>query len=212
MIPFIPFSQIAEEDKKEYSLVEYARGGEIFRHENTALGTFDMSELQQGIGSFKLKIPKIPQYVITGILGFFVKVFHAYNTEVAVQLFYDLEEKEYFVYLPKQRVAYATVNFERSVELEFDDRYILCADIHSHGKISAFFSAVDDADEKGTRLFGVAGGFPGNPSFLVRAGSGGYFHDLELKEVIDFSQSDNDRSEEIKENLWAEQDEALSFL
>lgn len=96
--------------------------------------------------------------------------------------------KKYFYYVPHQTVTFASVNFFRNPQLEYNERYILVADIHSHGTIDAFFSLVDNADELGTRLFAVFGGYQGNymyPDIKIRAGSGGLFKPVPKDMLVD---------------------------
>ena len=42
-------------------------------------------------------------------------------------------------------------------DLPDDTRYLYYADIHSHNSMKAVFSAIDDMDERGTRLYLVIG-------------------------------------------------------
>ena len=59
------------------------------------------------------------------------------------------------------------------------------AEFHSHGRLGAFFSAIDDRDEQGFRIYGVVGklGEP-VPQIDLRIGVYGYFGQLDLGEVF----------------------------
>ena len=59
------------------------------------------------------------------------------------------------------------------------------AEFHSHGRLGAFFSAIDDQDEQGFRIYGVVGklGEP-VPQIDLRIGVYGYFGQLDLGEVF----------------------------
>ena len=59
------------------------------------------------------------------------------------------------------------------------------AEVHSHGRARAFFSATDDADEQGLRIYGVAGrlGSP-LPELRLRIGVYGHFAPVTLAQVF----------------------------
>ena len=177
-------SSVGEEIEKDYSLFSVKENGHVYRGEKTRLGVFIM-DTSGGASYFGMCLPKIPLYLWRAAETFFNLVCRQRDTEAALQLFFDTEENKYFLYLPKQDVGYAAVTFERSIELEYNERFILVMDLHSHGRIPAFFSSVDDADELGTRLFAVFGGFFDRPLSLLRAGSGGFFKNLTPDAVID---------------------------
>lgn len=176
MLRQIPYSDIENELNKEYSLFEYSHEGHCYRCEITPIGNFFMCMTDSSRSSFTYKLPLVPSYMLMALYDFFKYVSDTYNTEAAVQLFYDVSEDRFFLNLPNQFVTYSSVRFDRDYALE--TKYLLVADIHSHGKISAFFSSVDNADELGTRIFGVYGNLASSPSILFRAGSGGYFCDM----------------------------------
>ena len=59
-------------------------------------------------------------------------------------------------------------------------------EFHSHGSHSAFFSATDDRDEQGFRIYGVAGRLHDPlPEFTLRVGIYGHFAPLEWAQVFD---------------------------
>jgi PRTRC genetic system protein A len=58
-------------------------------------------------------------------------------------------------------------------------------DIHSHGTMSAFFSATDDRDEQGLRLYMVVGRLDTLlPEVEIRVGVYGYFAQVKREEVF----------------------------
>lgn len=62
-------------------------------------------------------------------------------------------------------------------------------DAHSHGAMGAFFSSVDDHDEKGTRLFMVLGRLNREkPECRLRAGIAGFYKDLRLADVFEMEE------------------------
>ena len=60
------------------------------------------------------------------------------------------------------------------------------AEFHSHGSHRAFFSATDDGDEQGFRIYGVVGRLHGPvPELTLRVGIYGHFAPLEWAQVFD---------------------------
>ena len=59
------------------------------------------------------------------------------------------------------------------------------AEVHSHGRARAFFSATDDADEQGLRIYGVAGRLgTALPELRLRVGVYGHFAPVALAQVF----------------------------
>ena len=60
------------------------------------------------------------------------------------------------------------------------------AEFHSHGYSRAFFSATDDRDEQGFRIYGVAGRLDAQqPELSLRVGVYGHFSPVEWSQVFD---------------------------
>ena len=114
-----------------------------------------------------------------------VKTYKLFSNEAAAQIFWNKKLKKYFVYYPKQAVSAAAVRFERDFVLEQNN--VLVMDVHSHGDMSPFFSSIDDADEKGTRLFCVFGNL--NDTCLchyqLRAGTAGRFIKVNSQDIFE---------------------------
>ena len=61
----------------------------------------------------------------------------------------------------------------------------MVAEFHSHGGSRAFFSATDDRDEQGFRVYGVVGRLDAlRPEFRLRVGVYGHFAPLEWSQVF----------------------------
>ena len=59
------------------------------------------------------------------------------------------------------------------------------AEFHSHGSSRAFFSATDDRDEQGFRIYGVAGRLDTpRPELSLRVGVYGHFAPLDWSQVF----------------------------
>ena len=60
------------------------------------------------------------------------------------------------------------------------------AEFHSHGSLAAFFSATDDRDEQGFRIYGVAGRLhTARPELRLRVGVYGHFAPADWSQVFD---------------------------
>ncbi len=60
------------------------------------------------------------------------------------------------------------------------------AEFHSHGRHRAFFSATDDSDEQGFRIYGVVGRLDtAEPELTLRLGIYGHFAPLHWRQVFD---------------------------
>ena len=60
------------------------------------------------------------------------------------------------------------------------------AEFHSHGSLPAFFSATDDRDEQGFRIYGVAGRLDSTrPELRLRVGVYGHFAPVDWPQVFD---------------------------
>ena len=65
------------------------------------------------------------------------------------------------------------------------------AEFHSHGCHRAFFSATDDRDEQGFRIYGVVGRLDAlQPELTLRLGIYGHFAPLDWRQVFDGPPSD----------------------
>lgn len=156
------------------------RDGNQYRVEKSPFGIYE-SRTDGANPNFYLTAPKIPTTVIRQVVEFFMRT---PTKEAAVQIFYIPESQTYEIYIPKQVCTGSSVVFERCPEKESYD--VLVMDVHSHGAYPAFFSMVDDQDEKGTRLFMVVGNLNTNRhSFALRAGIAGSYQMLELGSVFE---------------------------
>lgn len=185
-----------EEEELKKSLFPYFReyNDGIYRVEHTPVADFRVCV--EGDGSkneFAFKLPKIPFSLLKATKEFFCKVYEVKGTEAFLQLFYDTEDGAYFLYLPEQIAGVGDVDADRDQMKERE--FLLVADIHSHGRFKAFWSSKDNTDEKGSRIFGVMGGFHQKDGFseCFRIGCGGYFMEVDLSDVFDYS----DYSEEV---------------
>lgn len=104
---------------------------------------------------FALKNGPIPYTLLQEILYFFKKICDDSKDEVYMQIFWNPETEEYYNYCPIQKVSGGSVEYERDSDLEAN--HVLVLEIHSHNTMGAYFSSIDDRDEKSDRFFGVVG-------------------------------------------------------
>lgn len=152
-----------------------------WRVETTPFGVFKCNSSKKAQASFQLSARKIPRQILEEIVRIFKKT---PALEHAVQIFYDSSEGSYILYEPEQYVTRSSVEFKRDMLME--QKYILVMDIHSHGMYSAFFSSVDNEDEKGIRLYMVFGNLDRlRPSHALRVGVAGIFGEVALDDIFE---------------------------
>lgn len=155
------------------------RNGMTYRVEQTPFGFFDCREDGKEV-DFRLNAPKIPGALLREIISFFKE---DPDREAAVQIFYDPGSRTYELYYPPQKTSAAYVAFERNALMEEEKALVM--DVHSHNRMRAFFSSVDDLDEKGTRLYLVIGRIDREPPmWCARAGIAGHYKTLELSDIF----------------------------
>lgn len=160
-----------------------------YRVENTPIGIFsvkindDIGPVENYTDYFILKLPKIPISLIQSIISEFKAIYYRNHTEWAAQIFWNIKDQFYYSYYPQQHVTAYSVYYERDFNREAND--LLVMDIHSHHIMSPVFSAVDNRDELGTRLYAVVGNINlPIPKINVRAGVGGHYIKIKSKDVF----------------------------
>jgi len=107
------------------------------------------------------------------------------NYEALVNIYWDKESNQFIPDVPVQTVSSVSIHSEKSSDFE-SDRYIHYMDIHSHNKMDAFFSHIDDADEKATRVYAVFGNIHQFfPQIKVRISNGGKFLEIDPDVVFE---------------------------
>ena len=107
--------------------------------------------------------------------------------EALVLLYWDRENEEFVPVVPKQRASKATVHANLAANCAIDeDRYLLYADIHSHNSMAAKFSAIDDRDERASRLYIVIGRLDRfYPDITARVSCGGTYLEIDPDLVVE---------------------------
>lgn len=111
---------------------------------------FIKSKIENPLGSGDFNIPeykvynKIPVYILLQLQDFFKDIYAKYKTEVFAFILQDREDGHYTITIPEQTVSSSSVEYKPHV----DDEYKLIANVHSHHNMGAFFSSIDDEDDK----------------------------------------------------------------
>ena len=152
------------------------RHGTVWEVRNTQTGEFRAKLDGQGIEvvghTLKLNVPRIPLSCLDLILDRFK---HQPEIEHLAFIVWDICSG-YNVVWPEQSATSMQVESEGFMETE--DRFIV-AHIHSHGRLRAFWSTTDDADEIRTGLYGVVGEVnTSKPTLKFRYSCGGKFVDI----------------------------------
>ena len=182
----------AEAAGKMISIVP-SRDGRVYEIRDTEMGKFvtpasgsDMlSEVRAG---FIPALPRIPLKLLMQVTAFFRHfVQDGPDYEALVNIYWDRERQEFTADVPEQVVTGVSVDSRINGDFT-DERYIHYMDIHSHNTMKAFFSPVDDRDEKATRLYTVVGNLDKCvPEVRTRISNGGKFLEIDPAEVFEFT-------------------------
>lgn len=173
-----PFNIVAGQDGRLYEIRQSNLGVIVVPAENLRM-------LEQIPTGFQFNLPKIPGELLTEAITFFRDYCRkGHELEVMVNFFYHPVTKEYVVDCPYQKVSQGRIEYE---ELNYEQEgFIEVLQLHSHNRMSAYFSRVDDADEKRFLLYGVVGELDKNhPTIKLRVGLNGFYYDLPLENIFD---------------------------
>ena len=174
-----------------------ARDGNVYEMRNNEMGRFithsiGNSILSEAKAGFTPALPPVPFKRLLEIITLFRKIEHEGGKEALVNIYWDKQENRYFVDIPEQTASPISVDSRANPEYD-NDRYIHFMDIHSHCKMSAFFSATDNRDERATRVYAVIGNVHGYfPEIKVRISNGGTY--LEIDPSIVFAEYNHRKS------------------
>ena len=187
-----PTLEAARASNKVICLIP-SRDGQTYEMRRSELGEFiapkhKITEFSEVRAGFRPALPRIPQELLRSIIGFFRSQMESGTEfEALVRIYWDRKEQKFVPFVPKQRVAKDSVTVRLTDEdLPDDTRYLYYADIHSHNSMKAIFSAIDDQDERGTRLYLVIGRLDRFfPEISARISCGGSFVPIEPSLVLE---------------------------
>lgn len=169
-----------------------SRDGRIYELRKTEMGDFiapkhkivDFSAVRAG---FTPALPLIPRELIGQIISFFRCFMNEREEfEALAHIYWDKEQEEYTVFIPRQRVSKARIDADLRGSALPEERYIHYADIHSHNSMAAKFSYTDDEDEKATRLYFVVGHLDRfYPTITARMSCGGTYQEIDPSLVLE---------------------------
>ena len=169
-----------------------SRDGRIYEMRKTEMGDFiapkhnivDFSAVRAG---FTPALPLIPRELMGQIISFFRCFMNEREEfEAMAHIYWDKEQEEYTVFIPRQRVSKARIDADLRGSALPEERYIHYADIHSHNSMAAKFSYIDDEDEKATRLYFVVGHLERfYPSITARMSCGGTYQEIDPSLVLE---------------------------
>lgn len=106
-----------------------------------------------------------------------------------IRWFQETPEQERFFIIRHQDGEYrleTPVQEGRAASLQYEPQEGHVAEFHSHGAMPAFFSATDDRDEQGFRIYGVVGQLHReSPRIALRVGIYGHFQEIKLEDVFE---------------------------
>lgn len=166
--------------------------GRFYELRKTEQGEFiapihKVKEFQEIRAGFLPALPLVPRSLMGKIIAFFRSVMLEDEYEALAIIYWDKVEREFLVYVPKQKVTKEHITSDqRECPYSDEERYIRYADIHSHNSMEAEFSPVDDQDERATGLYLVMGMLDRfYPDIQARFFCGGTFIPLDPAEVIE---------------------------
>ena len=171
-----------------------AKDGKVYEVRKNTIGRFItpvsssemLSDVKAGYTP-AFGIPRIPMDTTMKIISFFrYLTLQGGSSEALVNVYWDTLNEAFVVDTPTQIVSKISVHSEENPEY-FNKRYIHFMDIHSHNSMRAFFSAIDDQDEKATRLYTVIGRLDSFfPEIKTRISNGGKFLEIDPVEVFEY--------------------------
>ena len=136
---------------------------------------------------FQLQVPKIPIALLEMAVGFFRFVLQTAGGQAEAVIYLCFEDGAWSCNVPTQRITPLTVQHQPISALDH-----VAVVVHSHGKMPAYFSTMDDASEDDGFIFGVIGNLDKpDPACAFRVGDRGYFLPLHFWDLWDNTQGRN---------------------
>ena len=186
-----PSVEAAKASDKVICLIP-GQDGRMYELRKTEMGDFiapknKVVEFSAVRAGFTPALPRIPRELMAQIISFFRCFMNEEEEfEALVHIYWDKEREEFSAFVPKQKVSKASIDADLRGDALPEERYIHYADVHSHNSMAAKFSAIDDRDEKATRLYFVLGHLERYyPSITARISCGGTFQEIDPGLVLE---------------------------
>lgn len=172
-----------------------AQDGRVYERRVTGAGEFitptsGVTYLDDIRAGFAPALPRIPYNLMEQAVALFRCLMDdgegGCPLEALVHIYWDREEKRFFLHVPAQKVGKEFVDAVLDDELLNNERYLHYADLHSHNNMPAEFSPVDDRDERANRVYMVMGRLDRYyPELSVRVCNGGHFCEIPPEQVLE---------------------------
>lgn len=178
---FLVYTEVPQPEPPVYHLLD--EEGAVWEVRTTQTGRFQApvkGQYRIGFPGCNLAVPRIPVRCLAEI----VTRFQADpDVEHLAYILFDRRHNAYEVMWPKQRSNSVSVIGEGFME---NEDVFAVAQIHSHGRMPAFFSSTDNEDEIRTGLYGVIGDCQNKrPTLRWRMSCGGNFCILPAQDYFD---------------------------
>lgn len=168
-----------------------AQDGRVYEMRRNEIGTFiapatHIAELEDLGAGFSMSLPRVPAFLIGQIIAFFRAVCGQYGDyEALVNVLWDRRRERYTLHVPSQRITPVCVKTDLMHQPD-PARYLHVMDVHSHNRMAARFSHVDDRDEQATRLYMVVGRLDKYyPDIRCRFACGGRHIEIPVEQVCE---------------------------
>ncbi len=172
-----------------------ARDGHVYERRVTGAGEFitptsGVTYLDDIRAGFSPALPRIPSALMAQAATLFRYLLDdgegGAPLEALVHIYWDREERKFFLYVPHQYVGKMSVDAVLDEDILDDERYLHYADLHSHNNMPAKFSPTDDHDERANRVYMVMGRLDRYyPELSVRVCNGGHFCNIPPEQVLE---------------------------
>lgn len=191
---------IGEVDSNPAVITNYIwQGDGMYQVENRALGRFCFKKgdiKTPGVPNVVketvyLRIPKLPFTIFQQMLNWFREVYQELKSEAYCRVYFNKSENTFFIYIPKQEVQGALVEWDRRYDTgldlyDNDPNYILALQVHSHNVMGGSFSGQDARDQKALDgIYMVIGTITTSPSYQIRYGAEDHKVDLRFDEIFE---------------------------
>lgn len=129
---------------------------------------------------FRFRLPRVPEDLVAAMFDDAVEEARK-NLEVLFHLCF--EDGEWSLYTPAQEQT--AVRCRATDDGDGSSHQRAVVEVHSHHSMRARFSATDDADETGFRLYAVVGNLFERPEIRLRVGLYGYMRELRARTVFE---------------------------
>lgn len=127
-------------------------------------------------------LPKVPRAITAEILTTAQNTRDTDNRLVESLFYLGWDQDHWQLTMPAQRQARTSVRPHATDDDTYQHAFI---ELHSHHELTTFFSAQDNYDEQGFRIYSVIGDFLSGPRIHTRIGLYGHFLDIDSATIFE---------------------------